>query len=182
MQGQFKGRLIICPQGVRPVAVHVRKACFDILGSEVDGKHILDLFSGTGALGLEALSCGAASLICIDKDNRSVEAIQVNIAALKSLSNTQVYLKDANIAVRDFHSQHRFFDIIFLDPPYYQGMLRKILQALEEYDIVTPSGYVVGFCYHKDEFLKESKRFSLIVEKKYGQTTLVIYRKKGDSP
>ncbi len=168
----------MCSLGTRPVAVHLRKSCFDMLRSEIEGKHILDLFAGTGALGLEALSSGAASLICIDKENQAVEAIRANITALKSTSNAQAYLKDAHVAVHDFCVQRRSFDIVFLDPPYYQGMLRKILQALEEYDIVTPSGYVIGFCYHRDEFLKESKRFSLIVEKKYGQTLLLIYRKE----
>jgi len=178
IQGQFKAKRLVCASGTRPVAVHLRKSCFDILGSEVSGKHILDLFAGTGALGLEALSLGAATLVCIDKENQAVEAIRANIATLGCALRAGVYLKEAVSAVRDFFTQRRSFDIIFVDPPYYQGILRKALQALEEYDIVTPFGYVVGFCYHKDEFLKESKRFSLLVEKKYGQTLLLIYRRE----
>jgi 16S rRNA G966 N2-methylase RsmD len=90
----------------------------------------------------------------------------------------QAYLKDAYRAIADFFSQGKTFDFIFLDPPYHRGMVRITLQTLEEYDILAPSGYIIAFCYAKDDFIKESSKFSLIAERKYGQTLLLIYRKK----
>lgn len=178
LRGSLKGRNIICPAGIRPVSVMVRKACFDILGKEIIDRTILDLFAGSGSLGLEALSGGAAAAIFVDNRGECVTAIKSNITAFDLGQKTQAYLKDVYRAMHDFFLAKKTFDFVFLDPPYYQGMARISLQTLEEYDIVTASGYVIAFGYTKDDFIRKSSKFSLIFEKKYGQTLLLIYRKK----
>jgi len=176
--GKFKGRNIEAPKDIRPVSLLVRKACFDILGDEVKDKRVLDLFAGSGSLGIEALSRGSAKAEFVDSSGKSLRAVKKNISFLGIKTQALVYLKDAALAVKDFSTYKKCFDIVFLDPPYGSGSLTKALQALEEYDIVTPSGYVVAFCYWKDEFIRESSKFSIIVNKKYGQTLLLIYRKE----
>jgi 16S rRNA (guanine(966)-N(2))-methyltransferase RsmD len=181
LKGSLKGRNIFCPGRIRPVSVVVRKACFDILREVVEGKRILDLFAGSGALGLEAISCGAKEAVFVDINKACIDAIRRNVALFKVASLAKIHLKDAVGAVKGFFDNQERFDIIFLDPPYYKGTLRKILQNLEVYDIVTPFGYLVGFCYRKDDFVKESKHFSLIIQKNYGQTLLLIYKKNETS-
>jgi 16S rRNA (guanine966-N2)-methyltransferase len=181
LKGSLKGRNLSCPGQVRPVSVLVRKACFDILGDEVNGKRVLDLFAGAGSLGIEAISVGAKEVVFVDIQRNCTEAIKKNLELFKVTSKAQVYVKDAFTAVMDFYAAKEAFDIVFLDPPYYQGTLRKILQTLEGCDIVIPFGYLVGFCYAKDDFVREIKGFSLIVEKKYGQTVFLIYRKNETS-
>jgi len=155
----------------------MRKACFDILGQEINGRRVLDLFAGSGSLGLEAFSRGASEVTFVDKNQTCLAAVEKNIEMLGEFHRAKLYLKDASIALKQFHQNKIQFDFIFLDPPYYHGILTKALQALEEYDIVTPSGYVAGFCYEKDDYSTMTKTFSLIIRRDYGQSTLVIYRK-----
>ena len=178
LQGNLKGKAIRVPKDIRPVANIVKKACFDTMRGEIENKRILELFAGTGALGIEAISLGAREGVFVDSERASVNAVKDNLATVGLSLNTKVYLKDAISAITDFHVYKEVFDIIFLDPPYYQGMLKSTLQKLEDYDILTPHGYIIGFCYIKDEYVADSNKFSIVVEKKYGQTLLLIYRKK----
>lgn len=175
--GEFKGRNIEVPPDVRPVSMRVKESCFSMLGSEVQAKNILDLFAGSGSLGLEAISRGAAQAVFIDSNFRSLNIVRDNISSLGLDQRAKSYLKKESDAIKAFERAGASFDIVFLDPPYYEGLLIKALQQLEEYDILTPSGYLVGFCSIKDDFLENSKVFSLIVHKKYGKTRLLIYRK-----
>ncbi len=175
--GKFKGRNIIVPSDIRPVSLKVRKSCFDILGDEISGRKVLDLFAGSGSLGIEALSRGASGAVFIELKGKCTEAIANNISSLYSEYDFGVYQKDVFTSIKDFWAKKEHFGVIFLDPPYYKGMLIKALQLLEGYDILAPSGYVVGFCYEKDPFLEAAKKFSLILNRKYGQNRLLIYRK-----
>ena len=175
--GKFKGRNIIVPSGIRPVSLRVKKSCFDILREEIQGKRILDLFGGSGSLGIEALSQGAKEAIFLDSDRHCVAIIRKNLTLLGLSPQQKVILKDSASGIKDFFTYREKFDIIFLDPPYHGGLLTKALQLLDEYDIVAPSGYIVTFCYAKDDFVQTGRRFSLIVEKKYGQTLVKIYRR-----
>jgi 16S rRNA (guanine(966)-N(2))-methyltransferase RsmD len=175
--GKFKGRNLLVPSGIRPVSLRVRKSCFDILRGEVEGRRALDLFAGSGSLGIEALSQGASEALFVDSSQASVAAVRKNLTTLKIDPREKVLLKDSASAIKDFHAYRVSFSLIFLDPPYYKGLLTKALQLLEEYDIVSPSGYIVAFCYVKNDFIQARKGFSLIVQRKYGQTLLLIYRK-----
>ena len=177
LSGRFKGRNIIVPSGIRPVSLRVRKSCFDILKGEIQGKRVLDLFGGSGSLGIEALSQGAEEAIFLDSNRRCVAAIRKNLAFLGLNPKEKVILKDSASGIKDFFTYKESFDIIFLDPPYHSGLLTKALQLLEEYDIVTPSGYIVTFCSTKDDFVQARRGFSLIVERKYGQTLFLVYRR-----
>ena len=175
--GKFKGRNIIVPPNIRPVSLKVKKSCFDILKGEISGKRVLDLFAGSGSLGLEALSQGAGEAVFVDSNSKCVAAIRKNLSSLGFSFQEKVFLKDSASGIKDFFTYRENFDLIFLDPPYYQSLLTKTLQLLEVYDIVTPSGYIIAFCYAKDDFVQAGGRFSLIVNRKYGQTLLLIYRK-----
>lgn len=175
--GQFKGRNIKVPMGIRPLSLRVKEACFNILGKEIEERSILDLFAGSGSLGLEAISRGAAQAVFIDSSSRSISAVRDNIESFSLRAKAQAYLKDALDAISGFQRQKVRFDLVFLDPPYHKGLLIKALQQLQEYDILTPSGYLVGFASVKDGFMQDSRFFSLIVDKKYGQTRLLVYRK-----
>lgn len=175
--GKFKGKNIIVPSGIRPVSLRVKKSCFDILKGEIQGKRVLDLFGGSGSLGIEALSQGAKEAIFLDSDRHCVTVIRNNLTFLGLNPQQKVILKDSASGINDFYTYKEKFDIIFLDPPYHSSLLTKTLQLLEEYDIVAPSGYIVTFCYTKGSFVQTRRGFSLIVEKKYGQTLFLIYRR-----
>ncbi|MBP7088501.1 MAG: 16S rRNA (guanine(966)-N(2))-methyltransferase RsmD [Candidatus Omnitrophica bacterium] len=175
--GEFKGRKIKIPSGIRPVSLRIKKSCFDILGIEVRNKRILDLFSGSGSLGLEALSRGANEAIFVDFDKRCLTVIKENVSLLGLGAKTEVYLKDVSSAIKDFSIAKEAFDIIFIDPPYYQGILRKTLQVLKDYDILANFGFIIAFCFQKDDYLRGEDFFPLVVDKKYGQSRVLLYQK-----
>jgi len=176
--GSLKGRAIKVPFGIRPVSNIVKKACFDILKGEIEGKRVLELFAGSGALGIEALSLGAKEAVFVDSEPKCIHTIKENIFSLGINEKAKVYLKNAASAINDFRVYREEFDLIFLDPPYYEAKLINTLQNLEDYDILAPSGYIVSLMFIKDEYTKNSSKFSLVLEKKYGQTLLLVYAKK----
>ncbi|MFH1771533.1 MAG: 16S rRNA (guanine(966)-N(2))-methyltransferase RsmD [Candidatus Omnitrophota bacterium] len=175
--GLLKNRPIISPPGIRPVSNIVRKACFDILRGEFEGKAVLDLFAGSGALGIEALSNQARKCTFVDIKRPSVLAIKDNLDRYSLGQLASVCCLDAYSFLKKINGSKRRFDIIFLDPPYYKGMLKKSLQCIMEYDILTPLGYIVGFCYFKEDLCAIDKNFSEICRRRYGQTSLLLIQK-----
>jgi 16S rRNA (guanine(966)-N(2))-methyltransferase RsmD len=176
--GELKGRKIEAPLGIRPVSQRIKKSCFDIITELVRTKTVLDLYAGSGSLGIEALAQGAAQAVFVDKSKRSLRAVGNNLNGLKLKDQAKVYCKESSLAIKYFYRKEYFFDIIFLDPPYSQGLLTKSLQLLESYDILARPGYLVGFCSKKDDYSKEYSKFFLILDRGYGQSRLIIYRKK----
>ncbi|MCK5493919.1 MAG: 16S rRNA (guanine(966)-N(2))-methyltransferase RsmD [Candidatus Omnitrophica bacterium] len=176
--GKYKRKNLIVPLDVRPVSVMVKKSCFDILREEIEGKKVLDLFAGSGSLGLESLSRGAKEATFIDSEKKSIAVIKKNILSLGLQEDTKVILKDSFSAVQDLFVYKESFDLIFLDPPYHGGMVTKALQALKEYDILTRSGYIMAFCYEKDDYIEENDKFFLILKRKHGKTLNLIYQKR----
>jgi 16S rRNA (guanine966-N2)-methyltransferase len=176
--GKYKSRNINAPMDIRPVSMRVKEACFDLLGGEMDEMRVLDLFAGSGSLGLEAYSRGASDVVFVDSQKKCTEAIGNNISLLGIEPKPKIYLKDSFLALEQLNRVKERFDLVFLDPPYYKGMLTKSLQALREYDILARFGFAIGFCYIKDEFFVPEDVFSLVTNRKYGQTTIVIYQNK----
>ena len=127
---------------------------------------VLDLFAGSGSLGIEALSWGAERAVFVDIKKSSLDAVRKNLASLGQVNFGEVYLKDSLSAVKDFHWQKRRFGLIFLDPPYYKGLITKSLKILEAYDIVEPSGFVVSLGWRKES--AENKGFLCVFERQYG--------------
>ena len=174
--GKYHNRKIHMPRGIRPTQDKVRKAIFDIL-SDVEGLSFLELYAGSGAVGFEALSRGVSELTMVECNHNSVMAIRKNIALLKAPACNLYYL-DAEKAIKLLCRDKKSFDIIFLDPPYHEGMAKKILHTLEGYDILAPNGLIIAQ-HPKTELLPESSpNFTLIKEAKYGDTWLSIFRKK----
>jgi len=174
--GKYRNRRIQMPKGIRPTQDKVRKAIFDILG-DISGLTFLELFSGSGAVGLEALSRGVSELFMVESNRESILTIKRNIELLKA-TNCNLYHLEAEKGVKLLFLDKKYFDIIFIDPPYLKDMAKKILQTLEGYDIVAPHGLIV-IQHSKAELLpKESLKFDLIKEARYGDTRLSIFRKK----
>jgi 16S rRNA (guanine(966)-N(2))-methyltransferase RsmD len=184
--GRYKGRAIKAPKDIRPSEDRVRKAFFDIIG-DISGLSFLELFAGSGAMGLEALSQGAARVVFVEKDTQAVKAIKENIsalfepdAALSAMQRPQVCLihKDCLEAVMFFAKNKEKFDLIFLDPPYYVDLAEKTLQRLEDYDILTASGFVIIQHFKKDRLPQKQGQLVLFKQSQYGDTLLSFYKKE----
>ena len=177
--GTFKSRIIKAPGGIRPTLDNVRKAIFDILGGSVTGAKVLDLFSGSGALGLEALSRGAESCIFVDNSRVSVKAIKDNLEALglESTAVAEVVYADSLAAIGRLAKGGARFDFIFIDPPYYKEFAKKSLSLLADCDILAETGVAV-IEHSKHDLLSDSSGgLRLFRTARYGDTLVSFYCK-----
>ena len=164
------------PKGIRPTQDKVRKALFDILG-DVDGLSFLELFAGSGAIGLEALSRGIRDLTLVEYNRECLLAIKKNIESLQAKA-CSLYPKEAGEAIKALHKDKRKFDLVFLDPPYYQGLAKKTLQTLSSYDILAPNGFIIVEHFKKDSLPDSIGNLSIFRQTGYGDTKLSFYRKE----
>jgi len=127
--GKFAGRDLTSPNDsrVRPTAEHVRAALLDMLGDVVRGARVIDLFAGTGALGLEAISRGAASCDFVEFRPASLHALRANIAALRLRDRTRVFKRDALPFAAQLEPAR--YDLAFADPPYESRMLDRLIET-----------------------------------------------------
>jgi 16S rRNA (guanine966-N2)-methyltransferase len=167
--GAYRGRRLVAPAGrrTRPTADRVREALFSMLG-DLDGASVLDLFAGSGALGIEALSRGAAAAVFVDRDSRAVAAVRRNLEAVGV--EAAVHRRDAVAHLGDSVGIHH--DLVFLDPPYSSaqrlaGPLSERLPAILHQDsvIVTES----------DKRVPLDLPFPLARERVYGDTRIAIH-------
>jgi 16S rRNA (guanine(966)-N(2))-methyltransferase RsmD len=140
--GALKGRRLVTPtwEGLRPTSDKLRETLFNILGARTDGAHLLDLFAGTGAVGLEALSRGAARVVGIESDPRAVALIGRNLAACGAAADYTIHSGDVLTALATLRPA-RAFDIVFLDPPYAFTRTRDVLAAAATH--LSPEGVLV---------------------------------------
>ncbi len=176
--GIAKGKKLIALEGddVRPTTDRVKEAIFDIIQFEVEGRRVLDLFAGSGQLGIEALSRGAASCIFVDKNSHAVKTIRENLSHTKLESNARVVSMDS----LDFLNGREVFDLIFLDPPYSQKILDTALPKAAAK--VVESGMLICECDKQDELPAKAGTFGLAKTYLYGRTKIVIYRYEGSEP
>lgn len=136
--GIYKSRRIVCPQGIRPTTDRVKQALFSALSRELEGQNVLDLFSGSGALGLEALSRGAGLVTFVEMTGPCLKSIRANIAALDVAAQSIIIKAD----VREFIMSCTWsYDLILMDPPYNKGLASQL--APHVYRLLKPGGDLV---------------------------------------
>jgi len=173
--GVLRGRRLQTPRGmqIRPTSDRVREAIFNIIGEAVSGTHVLDLFAGTGALGLEALSRGASRVVSVDESLASVELIQANIKVCNVAELVRVIHASVNQAIHRLDAERESFDLIFMDPPYGEGLIQKTLVNLAG---VARSGALVVAEHDSKDLLPHNLREWIRTEKrKYGDTAVSFY-------
>lgn len=140
--GSLKGRRLATPtwEGLRPTSDKLRETLFNVLGGRTEGAHVLDLFAGTGAVGLEALSRGAALVVGVESDRRAAALIARNLAACGRTADYTIHSGDVLTALARLRPA-RAFDIVFLDPPYAFTRTRDVLAAAVAH--LSPEGVLV---------------------------------------
>ncbi len=178
--GEYRGRKIKQPEfeTVRPTKDRIREAVFNIIAEKVPGSSVLDVFSGSGAYGIEALSRGAEKAVLIEKDERCCRVITENVRALGLEDRVRLMKGDAFGAIEELGQNKERFDLVFSDPPYSKDMAKKTLNSINHYDIVIASGLLV-IEHHKGEELPamEGGVFRL-KQKVYKDTVISIYQRK----
>lgn len=152
--GKFKGHKILAPKGTetRPTSGRLRETVFNILQNHIEDAHFLDLFAGSGAMGIEALSRGAAKATFVEQDRTSYRTIEKNIEKLDLKCASTILCEEALKALSFFHKTGQKFDLIFLDPPYAdlstlsqdgQPLSAQAVKALDHYDLLNQGGLLL---------------------------------------
>ena len=148
--GEARGRTLVAPpgSGTRPTQDYVRESLFNILSPRLAGARVLDLFAGTGALALEALSRGADFAVLCDRDRMALSCIRKNVAAVRAEDRCRVFPGDYAACIRSLSGQGKEgFDLVFLDPPYRMENTGEIAGLLMDADLLLPGFLVV--CEHR---------------------------------
>ena len=182
--GIQKGRRLKQPvtPGLRPTSAKVREAMFGILGARVQDAKVLDLFAGTGALGLEALSRGAQTVMFVDHAPASLRVLQDNILRCASKETSLVIRQDVRRFLQTFPSPNQAdqFDLIFVDPPYHTGEVEFVLDLLGGTTILSPRGILVMEHFHKEKVANQTGGLKQYRQARYGDTILTFFSMKSD--
>lgn len=180
--GTAKGRKIKAPEGLntRPTSDRVKESLFNILNNKVNinGAKVLDLFAGTGNLGLEALSRGALNCIFVEHDKKTYNILNENIKTLGFNDIAKVYNQDSFAFLDFLNKLKQKFDIIFLDPPYGKGFIEKAIALIISYDLIEKGGIIIGEYDEGDEMPYNIRDFEIIRTEKYGRTKISFWTKE----
>jgi 16S rRNA (guanine966-N2)-methyltransferase len=181
--GAHKGKKLAVPEGrdVRPTADRARQAIFNMLvhgENFVRDAKVLDAFAGSGALGLEALSRGATSLVAFDSDPAALRAIRANVSGCYEEARTTVQAANATKppVARDFPDRAPA-DLIFLDPPYSQDLVPAALNALDKAGWIAKDGVIVAEMDRRDAF-ELPAGFEIAIDRHYGKARILILRRR----
>ena len=179
--GSFKGRTLVAPEGrdTRPTTDRAREAVFNILehavwSGGVEGKRILDLFAGSGALGFEALSRGASFCLFVETDAAARGAIRDNIEALGVFGDTRIHRRDAADLGQRPAGLDAPFDLVFLDPPYHKDLGEAALKILAPGGWITPDARIAFECAADETPAHDG--FTLLDERTYGAAKMLFLK------
>lgn len=176
ISGKYKGKKIdgYDIEGTRPTQDRVKESMFAIIQNDLFDANVLDLFTGSGNLGIEALSNGASLVYFVDINSKCIDVLNKNLSGIND--EYKVLKLDYNDALLYFKNNNIKFNVIFLDPPYNLDCLNNILEKIVDYDLLISDGIVV--CeYEHDNFNNNYDGLVIEKEKKYGYKNIRIYRK-----
>jgi len=175
--GKNKGNILKSPRdlSVRPTSEKVREALFDILGISVRETCFLDLFAGTGAVGIEALSRGAREVIFIEKELKCIKIIKENLEKTGNSQNAVVYKIDFLSGLKLLDKKNCQLDHIFLDPPYNRGLINISLLEISNLPILRRNGLVIAQHYKKEKVMENLSNLRLFDQRRYGECYLSFY-------
>ncbi len=187
--GKVRGRRLQTPprssakssaSPIRPTADRAREALFNIIGSDIIDATVLDLFAGTGAIGLEALSRSAKNAVFVDNSKQAIQIIKKNIELCGFADNTQVIKQDLAKGLSSLQKQlsGQTFSIVFVDAPYRQGLSAEILKELAGSNLLEPATLIVVEEEAIQEMARKVAGMALIDHRRYGDTGFWFYRRE----
>ncbi|MGA1867309.1 MAG: 16S rRNA (guanine(966)-N(2))-methyltransferase RsmD [bacterium] len=180
--GSAKGIRLKSPFGysVRPTSDKVRESIFNILGGNLEHLYFLDLYAGTGAVGIEAISRGAGNVTFVDKRLTCIELIRTNLSKCDFMHNFEIIQYDVLEAVPSLANRQRRYDIIFIDPPYNSDLASETLHTVHKNKILKAGGRVIveHSSRHQIEDSPLLFNFSRIKEYSFGDSALVLFENK----
>lgn len=174
--GSARGRKLKTPEtyDIRPTTDNVKEALFNILQFDIEGRRVLDLFAGTGQLGIEALSRGAKSALFVDRDREAVRIVRENLRACAL--RAEVRQQDALDCLREGGR----YDLIFVDPPYDAGLYESVLETIKSVDNLSEGGIIVCEARRERALPDMPAPYRKKKEYAYGRVKLAVYTKDGE--
>lgn len=182
ISGKAKGRKLLSPIGMetRPTLDRVKQSMFNIIQLKLVGARTLDVFAGTGSLGLESASRGASECVLIDRSNVTYPLLKKNIESLEFTDICKSYNMDSYEALKMLGREKKCFDIIFVDPPYMKDMIPPAIDIILEQNLLDNDGVIVTKIDTKEILYEGNESIVLYDHRKYGNTTVCFYRHKED--
>lgn len=180
ISGTARGISLNAPEGMgtRPTTDRVKENLFNIIQNEIRDKKVLDLFSGSGALAIEAVSRGACEAVLVEPDKRCYTVISENLKRTRLDGRARIIRIAAEPAILQLQREGMRFDLVFMDPPYQQGWIVQTLDQLADSGILNPGALVVVEHEASDPSPDHIGSIRKTHEKKYGRTALSIYREE----
>ena len=174
ISGKYKGRVLegFDIAGTRPTMDRVKESVFAMIQSWLEDAVILDLFAGSGNLGIEALSEGAKQIYLVDKNKKACQVMKRNLDKI-GMDEKVIFYGDYKKALDNYKNQSLQFDIIFLDPPYQTDLVQKSIEIIEKNELLTKNGIIVAESNSLDKIIF-SKKLQMIKSKKYGDKWVAI--------
>jgi 16S rRNA (guanine(966)-N(2))-methyltransferase RsmD len=178
--GSAKGRKIIAPPGLstRPTTDWIKESVFNIIQFDIEGRRVLDIFAGSGQMGIEALSRGARECVFVENDRTAVKLISENLKTLGFTEVSTVYERDYKAFLK---SEKGKFDLVFLDPPYGDGHIVKTLELFSAFDILSDGGIIVCEGTREEKLPPAVRNLKVSNEYPYGRTKITLYVRTGES-
>jgi 16S rRNA (guanine(966)-N(2))-methyltransferase RsmD len=176
--GEHRGRRLQSPKGskTRPTSDLLRQALFNVLGPRIEGASVLDLFAGTGTVGLEALSRGAATAAFVENDRRAVESLRANLASLQLVARARVLVGDVFSRLARLEQAEERFDCVFLDPPYGTGDVAiRCIEMLAHGAVLRENGALLVQAFHKTALPERVGTLRRTWRRRYGESSLTLY-------
>lgn len=171
--GLAKGCKLKTPKGqeTRPTADRIKESLFNILAGDLYERSVLDIFAGTGNLGLEALSRGAGSAVFVDQSSESIKIIHENAVHTKLADKAEIVRGDVFVAMQRLERAGRKFSLVFCDPPYNKELCQRALAFLDGSNLLSEDALVVMEHARSDDFDREFSALKLLRNQVYGATT-----------
>ncbi|MBC5628461.1 16S rRNA (guanine(966)-N(2))-methyltransferase RsmD [Clostridium sp. NSJ-6] len=176
--GKARGRKLIPPATMetRPTLDRVKESMFSMIQNYIPDAVVVDVFAGTGSLGLEAASRGAKEVYLVDRSKDAFSLLKQNIENLKFEDTCYALNKDSYEALRYLSDRNKLFDVIFVDPPYCREMIPEAIKIIYDKKILSKDGIIVTKIDSIEEIYKGYEEISLIKSRKYGNTTICLYK------
>ncbi|MBM4339436.1 MAG: 16S rRNA (guanine(966)-N(2))-methyltransferase RsmD [Deltaproteobacteria bacterium] len=176
ISGTSRGRKLTTPKGhtMRPTSDRVKESIFNILGDEVEGKMVLDLFAGTGNLGIEALSRGAKRTCFVEKANEALRIIKKNLLQCGFSGQAEIFSKEVNRAISMFKARNESFDLILMDPPYEKEWVERTLVKLNNHNIYHEGSILVIEHSRREPLPQNTGRWTVMKQRMIGDTIISI--------
>ena len=145
ISGNARGHKLAAPGGLdtRPTTDRIKESLFNIIAPDLYDCEFLDLFSGSGAIGIEALSRGAKKAVFVDNDKQAIEAMEYNLNHTKLMDRAEIFKAEVMTAIKALGAKNAKFDIIFMDPPYMAGLYKPTLSTILSEGLLNKDGYII---------------------------------------